>query len=132
MVSPTIRRSRAPAGSINSLLLFIGLSRDEAYCDCNRPRGTFWNRNEFELLDILRAAHGAWRAQIKRLHPDSGGDQIRAAELNAAWDRIKRLFARRGVHFDPDYMAPPKPAIRQTPYDPIGRRVRYRERELDR
>lgn len=95
--SPAIRRSQAAAGSINSLLLFIGLSPDLLYCDKNRPRGTFWVRNEPQLLDILRAARSAWRAQIKRLHPDRGGDQARAAELNVAWDRIRRRFARRGI-----------------------------------
>ena len=44
---------------------------------------------EFFRLLPFEAAKGAYRLAIKELHPDKGGDPVKAARLNAAWQRIE-------------------------------------------
>jgi len=44
---------------------------------------------EFFRLLPFEAAKAAYRLAIKELHPDKGGDPVKAARLNAAWQRIE-------------------------------------------
>jgi curved DNA-binding protein CbpA len=44
---------------------------------------------EFFRLLPFEAAKAAYRLAIQELHPDRGGDPIKAARLNAAWQWIE-------------------------------------------
>jgi hypothetical protein len=61
-------------------------------------RRGFWERNAASLDYILKDLHGAYRKRISRVHGDKpGGSHEAAVAVNAAWTKIKRLFAQRGV-----------------------------------
>jgi hypothetical protein len=50
---------------------------------------------EFFGLLPFEAAKGAYRLAIKELHPDKGGDPVKAARLNATWQRIESEIFKR-------------------------------------
>jgi hypothetical protein len=80
--------------------MFLGMPRHKVYMPKNRPKplGTFWIRNEAKLDFILHDAHRLYRAAMKVCHPDlKNGSAKRAASLNQAWQRVKKLFAQRGI-----------------------------------
>jgi len=65
-----------------------------------RRRGrcqSFWARHESELHDILAEAHGRYRAAAKEMRTDLTENHRRAVELNVTWERVKALFARKGI-----------------------------------
>ncbi len=50
---------------------------------------------EFFRLLPFEAAKAAYRLAIQELHPDRGGDPVKAARLNAAWQRIESEIFKR-------------------------------------
>ena len=50
---------------------------------------------EFFRLLPFEAAKTAYRLAIQELHPDRGGDPVKAARLNAAWQRIESEIFKR-------------------------------------
>lgn len=100
-----VRRPRCiQAARINELLFFLGLSRDKVYWNRSAPsrrKASFWMRNEGQLDFILRDARECYIHAIKEAHPDTNPHPVRnATDLNQAWSRIKKLFARRGATLD--------------------------------
>lgn len=88
---------------LHALLVFLGIPRKDVYLPKNRPKpqGTYWQRNEANLPFILHDVHLAYRESIKACHPDrKGGCGKRAAALNQAWQRVKKLFAQKGVRLN--------------------------------
>ncbi len=45
----------------------------------------------------LRLARDHWKRLLAEVHPDRGGDTSCAAMLNAAWDRLQKLFKAKGI-----------------------------------
>jgi hypothetical protein len=99
------QRPAALKGSVQSALLCLGLSRQVIYRDPNRCRTrrpqhgvseSFWALPAARLWELLEAACRNFRRLIRRHHPDRGGCAKRAAQLIAAWNLVKRHFARRG------------------------------------
>jgi hypothetical protein len=69
-------------------MLMMGKSRR-----CN-----FWERDEWELRDLLTEAMALYRKRIKDTHPDMpGGSNEEAVALNLAIDRLRKLFKSRGI-----------------------------------
>ena len=64
---------------------------------CAKRCESFWLRHEHELHEILHDAWQAWRRLMQKVHPDRGGDARACARLNAVWQRVKTLFARKGI-----------------------------------
>lgn len=50
------------------------------------------------LHQWLGDARKAYLDRVRRCHPDRGGCNRRTAQVNAAWTRTKKLFARIGIH----------------------------------
>lgn len=64
-----------------------------------RGRGPFWERSASYLWNMLELSRTRYEYEISHAHPDRGGNPKRAAQLNAAWDLIKKMFAKHGyVH----------------------------------
>lgn len=88
------------ATTVQKLLARLGVSRHKLY---RRERdhvrlGCFWQRPESVLLEFLQTARSRWKTLLKEHHPDKTGGSLReAAELNVAWERVKKLFKRRGL-----------------------------------
>lgn len=64
--------------------------------DGRRPWG-FWSRPPHELLEYLDSARACYRAKVKRVHPDKGGNHKDGAELIATWTKIRTRFRQRGI-----------------------------------
>lgn len=77
--------------------------------------GAFWKHSHDQLYHILEMARDRRNAEIKRLsplanrHPETPDDAVRVktatkqlSVVNAAWDRIRILFARRGYALPED------------------------------
>jgi hypothetical protein len=65
-----------------------------------RQRGrcqSFWTRHEGELHEILAEAHSRYHALAKTIRPDLTENHGKAVALNATWQRVKALFARKGI-----------------------------------
>jgi len=65
-----------------------------------RQRGrchSFWSRHEHELHEILAEAHERYRTLAKAIRPDLTENHEQAVALNVTWDRVRRLFARKGI-----------------------------------
>ena len=65
-----------------------------------RRRGrcqSFWTRHESELHEILNEAHGRYHALAKEIRTDLTENHRKAVALNAVWQRVKTLFARKGI-----------------------------------
>jgi hypothetical protein len=58
-----------------------------------------WRAGEQTLWGWLDCAKQNHRRLIRLHHPDRGGCHQRAATINAAWDRVRELLARRGVAY---------------------------------
>lgn len=63
----------------------------------NRRRASFWQRNEAKLDFLLHDAHRLYRQAMKDHHPDRRGSERHAASLSQAWQRVKKLFAQKGI-----------------------------------
>ena len=80
---------------IQTALWMLGIDRD-VITNKNLRGGSFWERNPEHLWNLLELAKRRFELEIAHAHPDRGGDTRRAAQLNAAWNLVKKLFARRG------------------------------------
>ena len=58
---------------------------------------SFWTRHEGELHEILVEAHGRYRARALEIRTDRLENHAEAVALNVAWQRVKRLFSRKGI-----------------------------------
>jgi len=58
---------------------------------------SFWTRHESELHEILVEAHGRYRARALEIRTDRTENHVAAVALNVTWQRVKRLFARKGI-----------------------------------
>lgn len=101
---------RRPKGNqIVNMMEAIGVPREEI-CASNvnrskvprthsglRQRNTFWEREQNNLHYWAERIQSAFRNKMKKLHPDNGGSTPEAIELNMLYDRISRLFAKRGI-----------------------------------
>jgi len=79
---------------IQTALQLLGI--DKKVVTPNAMQGSFWNRPSSYLWNLLDLAKRRYELEISHAHPDRGGDPRRAAQLNMAWDLVKKLFARRG------------------------------------
>lgn len=61
------------------------------YSDLMPSESDLW-----QWLDTSKRNH---RRLIRQHHPDKGGCHDYAAMINAAWDRVQELIARRGVSY---------------------------------
>ncbi len=84
--------SKLQTTSIQALLEYLGVTGVRG-----RDITPLFARTEFEHLDLLRSAHANYRRLAKELHSDLGGDVLRMAELNLVWERVRKIFANRGV-----------------------------------
>jgi len=81
--------------SIQTALQLLGI--DKRAITPPDEKGSFWERSPTYLWNLLGLAKRRYDLEISHAHPDkTGGDYRRAAQLNAAWTLIKKLFARRG------------------------------------
>lgn len=65
-----------------------------------RRRGrchSFWTRHESELHEILVEAHDRYHALAKEIRTDRTENHGEAVTLNVTWQRVRALFARKGV-----------------------------------
>jgi hypothetical protein len=65
-----------------------------------RRRGrcqSFWTHHESELHEILAEAHGRYHELAKTIRTDLTENHRKAVALNVAWQRVKALFARKGI-----------------------------------
>lgn len=78
-------------------------------------------RTPFEILgvtpaDDLQTIRLAWRAKVRRLHPDHAQNKTRAtaqlAEVNAAFDALQGHVPRRVAHKAPDQDAKARASAR--------------------
>jgi hypothetical protein len=51
----------------------------------------------FVSLLNYESLKAAWKLQATALHPDKGGDPVRAANLNELWARIRKLYGKDGI-----------------------------------
>jgi hypothetical protein len=58
---------------------------------------SFWTRHECELHEILVEAHGRYHALALEIRTDRTENHVAAVALNVTWQRVKRLFARKGI-----------------------------------
>jgi hypothetical protein len=58
---------------------------------------SFWTRHESELHEILVEAHGRYHALALEIRTDRTENHVAAVALNVTWQRVKRLFARKGI-----------------------------------
>lgn len=58
---------------------------------------SFWSRHEHELREVLVEAHDRYRALAKAMRTDLTENHEQAVALNVTWDRVQRLFARKGI-----------------------------------
>lgn len=99
-VKPRVRYKANKFGQVQMLLSRLGIPRRKLYGQKreNIRLGYFWRRSESDLLECLETARNRWKKLIKEHHPDKTGGSLReAAELNIAWERVKKLFKRRGL-----------------------------------
>jgi hypothetical protein len=113
---PCLIRSPIDRLGIEPLLVMIGFPRSAVY-QLNRKRnlGTYWYRNEGKLEYLLKDARELFRARMKQIHPDIGGSNDETVQLNQAWTRIQKLFARHGAHLNEAPLTVEEPS-RMEPY----------------
>jgi hypothetical protein len=87
---------RMERARIFDLLPIVGMSDSVTFAR-QTGKGSFWNRYADTLEFILRDIRDSYLATIQRTHPDKGGNTVDAAQVIAAWTRIKKLFAQKGV-----------------------------------
>ena len=58
---------------------------------------SFWTRHESQLHEILVEAHDRYRARALEIRTDRTENHVEAVALNVTWQRVKRLFARKGI-----------------------------------
>ena len=68
------------------------IMKDKGY----NGKAVFWDRPDEYLWNILELAYRRYNYEIRSVHPDLNGSDRRSAQLNAAWDLIKKSFAKRG------------------------------------
>lgn len=90
------RRVIVRSTSIQTALYLIGLDKKMFSMSKTRKQCSFWGLPPAQLWDILELAGKIYEYERKYSHPDRGGDSRRAAQINAAWRLVKKLFARRG------------------------------------
>ena len=84
MVKSKLRKMDCPR-SVKGCLRFLGLNP----YDGSRQ---FWNGIEIQKFWMLVDAHILWKQAMKQCN----GDTERAYSLNAAWDRVEKIFADHG------------------------------------
>lgn len=62
-----------------------------------RGGGGFWKRNSAHLDEMLGEIFVCYQRMLRQVHPWGGGSRESYAAVIAAWVRIQRLFAMRGV-----------------------------------
>lgn len=81
---------------IQTALWMLGIDRNAITNQNIASGGSFWNRPSTHLWNLLALAKRRFELEIAHAHPDRGGDTRRAAQLNAAWTLVQKLFARHG------------------------------------
>jgi hypothetical protein len=76
---------------IQTALYLLGIHRDAI-----TGKGLFWQRPHEELWDLLDLAKKRYTYEMSHAHPDRGGSAKRAAQLTAAWNLTRKLFAKHG------------------------------------
>jgi len=82
--------------SIQTALHLLGIDRNIIAPRNLKSSGSFWSYPPEHIWKLLSLAKRRYELEIAHAHPDRGGDMKRAAQLNAAWKLVKKLFARRG------------------------------------
>jgi hypothetical protein len=79
---------------ITGLLRYLGLN----YRSKQNRRESWWSKHEHQLYEILVDCKQAHRRLVKQYHPDLPyGDGKVCAFLNAVFQRIVKLFYRKGI-----------------------------------
>jgi len=83
---------------IQTALYLLGIDKKTlaASAGSKKGEGLFWKKSPEYLWSLLELAKRRYELEISHAHPDKGGDIKRAAQLNAAWSLVKKLFAKRG------------------------------------
>lgn len=83
-------RSNKNTPTLLRLLPRLGLS------NVGGRKGRFWNRSDETLQELLDEANAARLKLISEHHPDRNGDTAKAAEINATWRAVRKIFKQRG------------------------------------
>lgn len=105
---PSMKRISSTCQVLN-LFDVLGVRRVGAFETCRKrwrrgvlsrrtARGSWWLRHAAELEWLLKDLHAAYQKAVQRAHPDKpGGSHEAAVQVNYAWEKVRRLFAQRGV-----------------------------------
>jgi len=80
---------------VQTVLYLLGINEKELYASHKRV-GSFWKRPPEFLWRMLELAKRRHELEMAQAHPDKGGNPKRAAQLNAAWGLVRKLFAKHG------------------------------------
>jgi len=80
--------------SIQTALWLLGI--DKKVITPTALQGSFWNRPSSFLWKLLELAKRRYELEMLHNHPDRGGDSRRAAQISAAWELVRHLFAKHG------------------------------------
>lgn len=91
-------------GYIQSDLVSLGLPKSRVYFKPGRnvnprhPRPvSFWERNYYDLIDILKDARNVYLLRMKKYHHAGNYSSDIPSTLTGIWTRIKRVFKQRGI-----------------------------------
>ena len=87
---------------VGMLLCWLGIPEEDIYpprkpCGTGRwgKSGSFWKRDINHLM-LLERAREQFRARIKAVHPDYGGDPKGTIETIRVWRIVRRRFQEHG------------------------------------
>jgi DNA-binding CsgD family transcriptional regulator len=89
--APIVRTTK-----IQTALWLLGIDRSAITPANLVGSGSFWEKPPEHLWNMLELAKRRYTYEMGHAHPDRGGSAMRAAQLTAAWNLTKKLFARRG------------------------------------
>lgn len=81
----------------------IGFARTEVYAASDESRRGkrqehfFRRMNEWDLIDFAAKAREKFKDRLKSAHPDTGGTHEATVNLLEVWQKLKRIFRKRGV-----------------------------------
>jgi hypothetical protein len=83
---------------IQTALYLLGINKKilASTAGSKKGEGLFWKKSPKHLWSLLELAKRRYELEIAHAHPDRGGNVKRAAQLNAAWSLVKKLFAKHG------------------------------------
>lgn len=104
--------------SAQKVLVYLGVPRESvfkvvmngkgnfiSYANANptlfKRRPNFWERDQYELKDLLKLARKCYLEKVKKYHPDlPGGGHDEMCVLNDAWSFLEDMFRRKGYTLD--------------------------------